>query len=246
MPAGKPTGGPVKPFLIYYGWIPTSLVLRREFAERIAGYPLVVLGSGLEWSRNPDHGAARSLIHGVRGTRFVGYVDIGMTHGQPRHSLASVRTALTDWRAMGVQGILLDCAGPDYGVSSNRLRAVVAWAHRQHLTVLVNAFNPQAVLDVGLHSGDGWLAENWVISAGVPDAATEGFSWTALPLVRKRGIVIWMTATDNRAPGEKWVRQWVPKTVNRIHGSWIAVSGPQYSSTSNAIVPVAWIRQSLP
>lgn len=239
-------GGPVKPFLIFYGWIPTSPAARRELAGEMAGYPVVVLGSGLEWSRNPDHGAALSLIHGVRGTRFIGYVDIGMTRGQPRHSLAAVRKALTGWRAMGVQGILLDCAGPDYGVSSNRLRAAVAWAHRQHLSVLVNAFDPRAVLNVGLRSGDGWLAENWVISAGVPDAATQGFSWTSLTLLRKRGITVWMTATDSRSPGEKWVRQWVPKTVNRIQGSWIAVAGPQYSAVSNAVVPAEWIDQSLP
>ncbi|MHB1956663.1 MAG: hypothetical protein ACYCOU_23270, partial [Sulfobacillus sp.] len=64
----------------------------------------------------------------------------------------------------------------------------------------------------------------------------------ALALLKKRGIPIWMTATGAKAPvSESEIKPWILSTLARVGGAAMAVSGPNYSSTSNAVVPAPWI-----
>ncbi len=244
IPATRQPARPVAPFLIYYGWIPGGAA-QRTLAKQFAGYPVVVLGSGEEWSgRGTDHAQAVHVIAAERGTSFYGYVNLGRTNGQPAHSLDYIGRALRAWRAMGARGVLLDCAGPDYGVSRGRLRAAVRIAHRSGLRVLVNAWDPSAVIGVGLTSHDAWLAENWVTGDGKV-VAKQAADWPALRRLAAHGIAVWMTATDDRPPGSAWVDAWAPHTALTVGGNAIAVSGAQYSSRSNAVVPADWVTQAL-
>lgn len=242
--AGAPAGAmhrAAAPLLIFYGWIPGTKAAFTRMAARMAGYPVVVLGSGDEWpSPGSDRSEAMRMIRTDRSTRYYGYVDLGVTGGQPDHPIGDIARALRAWRRMGAKGVLLDCAGPDYGVSRSRLRAAVSLGHQDGLRLLVNAWDPQAVIGAGLRRSDAWLAENWVMADGrvVPRDAAD---WGALPRVRALGVQIWMTATDAAPPSRRWVDTWVPRTVAAVGGSAVAVSGPDYSSQSNAIAPAWWI-----
>lgn len=234
----------IHPFLIYYGWIPILPQYFVRLKNRMSGYSTIVLGSGDEWSSSGDLAPTRRLIAEMPHTRFYGYVDIGVTGHQPDHSLHYGAQALAAWHNLGAQGVLLDCAGPDYGVSPQRLRTLVAFAHHDHLHVLVNSWNPRAALHASLEPGDGWLAENWVIAAGRPvNASLAGEQGAALPILRQHHIAIWMTATDRTVPSATWVAHWAHRTAERVHGSYLAVSGPQYSSRSNHIIPARWLRK---
>jgi hypothetical protein len=234
----------VSPFLIYYGWIPHAQAPFARLAAVVAAYPVVVLGSGDEWVRSGDLGPARALIRRDGTTRFYGYVDIGVTAGQPNHTLGYVAAALDAWHRLGARGVLLDCAGPDYGVDRARRRAAVALAHRLGLAVLLNAFSPLAALGVGLGPSDAWLAENWAVADGRPVGAG-AVDLAGLRLVRAAGIAIWMTATGRRPPGRSEVVAWVRATIARVGGTQIAVAGPNYSSVTNRVVPAAWIEAAL-
>lgn len=236
----------VHPFLIYYGWIPKNHERLVRLKNKMSGYPIIVLGSGDEWRSSGDLAPTRWLISAMSHTVFYGYVDIGVTGSQPDHQLGYIQRSLVAWHNIGALGVLLDCAGPDYGVSPMRLREVVALAHHDHLKVLVNSWNPGAVLGVGLRPGDGWLAENWVIAAGKPiNAVVEGENVSAVPELKRHHITIWMTATDSTVPSAAWVTRWARETVSSVDGSYLAVSGPQYSSRSNHVIPANWLIKAL-
>ncbi len=205
------------------------------------GYPVIVLGSGVELPAHGESSACRRLLRDLPRVDWYGYVNIGVTGGQPDHAPAFIRAELKAWRRLGAKGVLLDCAGPSYGVAPPRLRWSVAAAHALSLHVLLNAFTPGVALRAGLTKGDAWLAENWAVSGGRSVPPTQE-TVPALALLKKRGIPIWMTATGAKAPvSESEIKPWILSTLARVGGAAMAVSGPNYSSTSNAVVPAPWI-----
>lgn len=235
----------IRPLLIYYGWVPSGRAAFRRMAAAMAAYPVVVLGSGEEWTGvQSNHLEVGRMIATDRRTAFYGYVNLGVAGGQPDHPLAYVERALRAWRAMGVRGVLLDCAGRDYGVSRLRLGAAVRAAHALSLRVLVNAWDPADVVHAGLRPGDAWLAENLVVADGRPQPHGAA-DWAALHMLRAGKIEIWMTATDASPPDRAWIQTWMPRTAARVGGSLIGASGPEYSTRSNAIVPASWIKAAL-
>lgn len=149
-----------------------------------------------------------------------------------------------EWAALGVKGILLDDAGPDFGVSPNRLRSVIRLVHAWHLRVIVNAWDPAAVIAVGLTPGDGYLAENWAVAAG--KTSTPPAQAAALADIRQHHIAIYMTATTAHAPTTPQIVIHAARaTFSLVPGHYLAVAGPHYSSTSNAIVPASWVAAGL-
>ncbi|PSR33070.1 MAG: hypothetical protein C7B44_14930 [Sulfobacillus thermosulfidooxidans] len=80
----------VHPFLIDYGWIPQAPAAYRTFVHRIHGYPLIVLGSGDKWPASGDETPTQKLIQQQRQIQFYGYVNLGVTDGQP-HSLTTIQ-----------------------------------------------------------------------------------------------------------------------------------------------------------
>lgn len=145
-----------KRFAIYYGY--PSLVNGSQgdvdrAVEAFQRYSLVVLGDGVEFAdtvagRTPpgvgarEHALAKEIIKRFkksRQTRFYGYIAIGNTQ---RLSLSEIERRVKLWADMGVDGIFLDEAGYDYGVTRERQNSVVAAVHRLNLRVFANAFNP--------------------------------------------------------------------------------------------------------
>lgn len=147
-----------KRFAIYYGY--PSLINGSQgdidkAVEAFSRYSLVVLGDGLEFAdtvtdRKPpgvgsrEHALTREIIRRFKegGTRFYGYIAIGNTQ---RLSLEEIEHRIRLWADMGVEGIFLDEAGYDYGVTRERQNSVIAAVHKLNLRVFINAFNPDDV-----------------------------------------------------------------------------------------------------
>jgi hypothetical protein len=161
----------VQPFAIYYGW-PSYVNGAKEKLERAVaafdGYRIVVFGDD---TATPEGDAlAAPIMAGVaaRGGVPYGYITVGVGDGEPNHSLEELRQRLDSWRRLGAGGVLVDCAGADYGVSRARFDAVVRYAHSIGLRVLANAWEPDDVLARSrtMGPGDGYLGENDVLSDG--------------------------------------------------------------------------------
>ena len=233
-----------QPFLIYYGWFSQNSPVLAQQARAMGHYSVVVIGSGLEHSVNPDFNAARTVINEDSTTAFYGYLSIGKASGLPNYSRAAIAQRAKEWAALGVKGILLDDAGPDFGVSQGRLQSVISMVHALHLHVIVNSWDPAAVIAVGLAPGDGYLAENWAVAAG--KVSTPPAQAAALAEIRRRHIAVYMTATNAQAPTTpQAVIHDARATLSLVEGNYMAVAGPNYSSTSNRIVPASWVAAGL-
>ena len=134
-----------KSLLIYYGY-PTSI--NSTFAVPAAAavfgsYDYVVWGDGLDNPAHADHANAVAIIAhaATAATRIYGYVDLGVS--TQNLSMAEIQLRLQRWDAMGVDGVLLDDFGYDYGTARARQNQAVAYAHGLGLAVIANAFRPE-------------------------------------------------------------------------------------------------------
>ncbi len=168
----------------YYGW--PSLINGSgnvaAAAAVFAAYDRVVLGDGLQDPAHPDHNNTLAIAAAIPGTRFYGYVSIGVTTAG--WSLAQVQARLAAWAAMGVRGVLLDEAGFEYGVTRTRLNSCIDMVHGLQLEAFVNAWLPAEVFDAAvtplnpvgggnptglpthLGSSDRYLIESFLIENG--------------------------------------------------------------------------------
>lgn len=131
--------------LVYYGW-PTSINMTFSVpaaALEFGRYDHVVWGDGLDAAAHPDHANAVAIVAhpAAAATRFYGYVDLGVsTQNLP---MAEVQARIARWDAVGVDGVLLDDFGYDFGTGRARQNDAVAYAHAQGLAVIANAFRPE-------------------------------------------------------------------------------------------------------
>lgn len=178
-------------------------------------YDYVVWGDGLDSATHPDHANAVAIIahSSTSATRIYGYVDLGVsTQNLP---MAEVQARIARWKAMGVDGVLLDDFGYDFGTGRGRQNAAVDYAHGQSLAVIANAFRSEDAFGnaidaacnptgVGTHLGasDFFLYESHGVRLGVYE---DGPTWKtrsdALEAYRAalgfRVLSITTTATDN-------------------------------------------------
>ena len=215
---------------IYYG-IP-SLVNGAggdiERAARVFGdYDVVVFGDGLQYdkpridgpSAGPvEHERTRAIVGRLTAigaaTQVFGYVPLGDTQ---RLSRAALADGVRRWRDMGIDGIFLDEAGYDFGVTRARQTEVIDLIHGAELRVFANAFNPDDILAAemvpvnargggnprGLPSrlgaNDLLLLESYVARIGEVEPADSWFerSRKAAAYSRRTGIGV-MTVTTAR------------------------------------------------
>lgn len=234
---------PVKPFLVYYGELPTTIRDVPAFVKRLQGYPVVIIGDGLS---SPI--IASDIIRLGHRTphpiRFYGYISIGVTHQAGNYSVKQVQSLLLHWKKIGVYGILYDTAGPDFGVSHQRLMKLIQLAHRIGLYVIVNSWFPQAVMNVGLTANDGYLAENWYVSSGEIRSIPEGVTY--VKQLRDHGIPIYMTATGgNRIDTihQAEIRAWIAGSKKVAGGQYIDISDENYSADTDYIEPATIIHK---
>ncbi len=134
-----------KGLLIYYGY-PTSINATWSVpaaAQEFGRYDLVVWGDGLDSPEHPDHANAVAIVAhaATAATRIFGYVDLGVsTQNLP---MSEIQARIARWDAMGVNGVLLDDFGYDFGTDRDRQNAAVDHAHTCGLAVIANAFRPE-------------------------------------------------------------------------------------------------------
>jgi hypothetical protein len=145
-------------------------------AAQFMNCDVVVLGDGVEHPEHEENRPAAQIIAALNdaGKQVYGYVDLGVT--TVNLDIATMQRYADEWRALGAEGVFLDDAGYDYGVTRARQDALVDYVHQLGLRVFVNAWNIDDVLaDVDelqrpspsrLQAGDWYLAESWLVGGG--------------------------------------------------------------------------------
>lgn len=246
-PAVPPARAP-RPFAVFYGW--PSLVNGAggdpgRAAEAFARFEVAILGDATPTPAGDPLGPA--VARRLRGrVRLYGYLSLGIGPGQPGWAPSDLRRRLADWAEWGAEGLLLDCAGRDFGVTSDRLALAVAAVHQLEMDVVVNAWDPGDLLASGAHFGpaDAYLAENDVLRHGeVRPPGAFARRLAAVERVRRRlGVPVWATATTTagRVPArygaalptlvaESWTAAGV-RPPERL-----AVSDPLYGAADNRL-----------
>jgi hypothetical protein len=171
-------------------------------AAVFAAYDVVVFGAGLE-SGGSESTRTRAVVQRTiarrPGIRLFGYLALG----DRAVSGERVAAAAKQWRALGVQGIFLDEAGFDFGVTRERQHEAIDAVHRQGLRVFVNAFRPEDVLANGsrLQRGDLVLLESFAVRLGQPESADLWFerARTAARFKDSLGVEVWTVTTPAKA-----------------------------------------------
>lgn len=103
-----------KRLCVYYGW--PSLVQNANGNLTAAigtfnQFDAIVFGDGISVSSHGDHANTQTIIQGLNGYGKLsfGYVDLGVT--TQNLSIVQMQTRVSDWAAMGAQGIMFDDAG---------------------------------------------------------------------------------------------------------------------------------------
>ena len=141
--------------LIYYGFpsaINGSATLDAA-AQEFGRYDFVVVGDCLQEdgsssnplcpTPHPDNQNLSNIIQSpeTKNTAFFGYIAIGVEGPFSQNlSIAEVERRALLWQQLGVQGILLDQYGYDFGVTRQRQNAIVDFVHSLGLSVVANGF----------------------------------------------------------------------------------------------------------
>lgn len=230
------------PIAFYYGW-PGEVNGAAGHLERAAGafggYECVVLGEGNVLAGADP--AVAALVPRL-GPRARGYVDLGVTHGSRAWPMAKLVALMTAWRDLGATGVMLDCAGSDYGVSRHRFVGAVDAAHEMGLSVIANSWRPDDVLSGAspLGPGDAYLGENLVLTRGrwAPPPTAHAKLEAMAEGRRKLGIRLLATATaaaDRVREACLLERLEAALSPYRLDG--LAITDPRYSATTNHLAP---------
>lgn len=226
----------VQPLLIYYGSASGSSALTEaaKLARSFRGYPIVIFG--VAWRRPV---LAEALRADSPHTRFYGYANVGQV------SMGHVLRRLKVLASMHFDGVLLDEVGTSLSASTKRLQRIVDAAHRDRLAVLLNAWDPHPVLALHLiPAKDAVLCENWVYADGSWHLPRTASDYSALRTLQARGVRVVMGVTAGGAPvAPSAIAQAVDRTVYTEVGNDVAVSGPYYSATTNAVFPARSLRR---
>ncbi|WP_028402789.1 hypothetical protein [Ectobacillus panaciterrae] len=136
--------------LIYYG-TPQGVnhVWDDDLAAQIfAEYDYIVFGAGLEDPNSPFYLSTKNIIsniHSINPNAIVfGYIDLGVTTNN--FSLYDIENMTDQWELISADGIFLDDAGYDFGVSRDRLNSTLDYIHSKNMFTTVNAWNADDVM----------------------------------------------------------------------------------------------------
>lgn len=140
--------------LIYYGFpsaingAPTVDDAAQDFGQ----YDIVVIGDCIQEdgssanplcpTPHPDNMNVSNIIQNpvTQNTRFFGYIPIGVTNGGPDLDIPEIARRAGLWEQLGVDGVLLDQYGSEFGVTRQRQNEAVTAVHNAGLAVIANAF----------------------------------------------------------------------------------------------------------
>ncbi|MDR6413416.1 hypothetical protein [Pseudarthrobacter sulfonivorans] len=249
-PAPLGQGSAVRPFAIYYGWPSYVNGANGKVGKAVGafeGYGVVVFGDDSATSEGDPLTAPIMAGVAARGGEPYGYVTVGVSDGEPNHSLDELRARLEAWRRLGARGVLLDCAGADYGVSRARFDAVVQYTHSLGMHVLANAWNPDDVLAGSrtMGPGDGYLGENDVLSDGrfLSPATYQPKLAKMAKYKAKLGITLYETSTSWDLQHADALTAQVLAALKDYPIDALQLSDPQYCCLDNVLIsPPAALR----
>jgi hypothetical protein len=263
-----PTNLPVR-FAIYYGYpslVNNATSLTAAVAS-FAPYQLVVWGDGVEFAdqqptRQPqgvgaeEHQRARQILQALQqtpnNTAIYGYVPLGDTQ---QLALTAIQQRIDLWAAMGVNGIFLDEAGYDFGVTRLRQRQVLDYLHAKGLRALVNAFEPDDLfsnrivplnargggnptgLTSGLTKNDGYLLESFQVRAGqLQDTLTTDRIIRAVTACQTQQLALYVTTTTlSQQPFEPQMLDYAWWSAVLIAAQGFCWGEASYSSQDNLL-----------
>lgn len=221
--------------LIFYGW-PSCINGAASVAEAAAqfgNYDYVVLGAGLEIPTHPDHENTRTIISMLNDTTVFGYVDLGWS----MEPMPRIKMRLRAWADLGVDGVLLDCFGFDFGVTRARQNTAVRFAHSLGLRILVNAWNPADAFE-GPHRLDRrdlYLSESFVLANGQYDPDWRAKAKQLAEYRRRVGFgVLAVTTTDGPYREALFWRAW--RAAGRL-GYTALGYGEHWYSAADSLAP---------
>jgi len=205
------------------------------------GLTVVVLGDDTVTPAGDPRAADVMAGIAAQGGASYGYVTVGVTHGEPAHPLAELSARITAWRRLGAQGVLVDCAGADYGVTRARFDAVVRRVHAEGMHVLANAWEPDDVLagSTTLGPGDGYLGENDVLSDGrFGDPRVYGPKLARMAAYRAdRGVTLYATATTRDLGDAERLTRRALAALAACDVDAFQLTDPLYSAADDVLTP---------
>lgn len=135
---------PNKPasLLCYYGYpiAYRNLWSQQLVIDQIGSFDHYIVGDQYQDPAHEVYADTVAICKGVRklGTKVWGYVPIGVN--TENLSLATIRTRIQQWVAIGVDGIFLDEFGFDYLVTRQRQNDIIAICREYKLPYVANAW----------------------------------------------------------------------------------------------------------
>lgn len=142
--AYSPLNNPNKPqsLLCYYGYpiAYRNLWSQQLVIDQIGSFDHYIVGDQYQDPAHEVYADTVAICKGVRklGTKIWGYVPIGVN--TENLSLATIRTRIQQWVAIGVDGIFLDEFGFDYLVTRQRQNDIIAICREYKLPYVANAW----------------------------------------------------------------------------------------------------------
>lgn len=236
------------PLAVFYGWPSLVNGSRGDVvraADDFARFEVAILGDDMPTPAGDPRGPA--VAEALAGRcRLYGYLSVGWGRGQPCWSEPEIGRRLGAWAAWGVEGVLLDCAGRDFGVSPTRLARACAAARDWSLRIAINAWDPDDVAAAGaaLWPGDAVLAENDVLRHGA-FRPRRTYRDRLGRLERVRGdleVALWaIGTTSERAALQSYGATLAAAVVRSWHaaGAWrptlLAIADPLYGASDNRL-----------
>jgi len=136
--------------LIYYGWLnsfnsATNSWNNELVAQDMAKYNYIVLGDGIQSPSHGDYANTEIIVPRIKvlnqHAQIFGYVTANQ-------SLSNFQTKVDEWDALYVDGIFIDEAGYDYGVTRSGLNDRIDYVHGKTYANIcfANAWNIDHVL----------------------------------------------------------------------------------------------------
>ena len=143
---------PARPYdlLVYYGWLnsfnsATNLWNNERVAQQMARYGIAFFGDGIQDPGHGDYANTEVIIPRLKTLNpnmlLFGYVTANQ-------SLANFETKAGQWNTLAVDGIIIDEAGYDFGVTRSDQNSRIDYVHGLGTsnTVFINAWDSRHIL----------------------------------------------------------------------------------------------------
>ncbi|HLD90950.1 MAG TPA: hypothetical protein VI911_08060 [Patescibacteria group bacterium] len=138
--------------LVYYGWLSSfnsaaNSWTNEKVAQDIAKYNYIVLGDGIQTPTHGDYSNTQIIIPRVKALnpriQIFGYVTANQ-------DLSVFQTKTDNWDLLNIDGIFIDEAGYDYGVTRDALNTRIDYVHNKTYSKLcfVNTWNLDHILGI--------------------------------------------------------------------------------------------------